>query len=267
MKSELKVYDSQFTLNRAKEGYSIAVLAADSFIESCNLTSDTASLGGGCISLKAANMTVKHSHFARCRNQYESSITITQSTLRLHLHSIDSHSAVHVPDNRRFPHAITCDESSRLYLDSVLISNYSSSSSSGCVYSDRCSLTMNNITFTDTDRAIYARASTVNIFNTVTLNDMNRFLYADSSHLTFWAFNMSGTRIELLNSVAEFRHTLFIRGNETCMVSAAGKSTIKLKSVYIVGPTNQPVCSGWRTLFEGNVSGRTLLCFLSTVKK
>ena len=80
-----------------------------------------------------------------------------------------------------------------------------------------CNLTMDNITFTDTDHAINAEESTVNIYNTVTLNDMEEFLYAKSSHVTFGAFNMSGTQhYTLEQSVAEFRHTLFTRQDKTC---------------------------------------------------
>ena len=69
--------------------------------------------------------------------------------------------------------AIKCSESSSVYW---LISNYTAWA--GCVSSSRCTLTMDNITFTDTDYAIYAEESTVNIYNTVTLNDMELFLRA-----------------------------------------------------------------------------------------
>ena len=91
MKSELKVYDSQFTLNTAKEGGSIAVFAADSLIENCNFTSDTASIDGGCISLNAADMTVKHSYLSGCGSpedaevsfDMEAQLPLLSSTLRL----------------------------------------------------------------------------------------------------------------------------------------------------------------------------------------
>ena len=291
MKSELKVYNTQFTQNAAKEGGSIAVFAADSFIESCNSTSDTASLYGGCISLNVANITVKHSHFSGCRSQDGRSIIITRSTLRLETVTInDSYgtengSALRVSANSdllvkdsiltgcRIPRAtaIDCFESSRVYLDSVLISNYSPYL--GCVRSNRCNLTMDNITFTDTDHAIYAETSTVNIFNTVTLNDMELFLDVWYSHVTFWAFNMRGTYIELWESFAEFRHTLFTRQNETCMIKDWEDSTIKLSSVYVAGPTDGLVCGenggevDKSTVVQGNVSGRTYLCFFTTIKK
>ena len=292
MKSELKVYNTQFTQNAAKEGGSIAVFAADSFIESCNSTSDTASLYGGCISLKVANMTVKHSHFSGCRSQDGRSIIITQSTLRLETVTInDSYvtkygSALRVSANSdllvkdsvltgsHFPYAgaIECFESDRVYLDSMLISNYSNAYF-GCVWSERCNLTIDNITFTHTDYAISTYKSTVNIFNTVTLNVMKQFLDAWYSHVTFWAFNMRGTHIELLESFAEFRHTLFTRQNETCMIKDWEDSTIKLSSVYVAGPTDGLVCewdSRWvdkSTVVQGNVSGRTYLCFFTTIKK
>ena len=237
MRSKLKVINSQFTLNKAKEGGSVAVFGGDSLIESCNLTSEAASLRGACIILYAADMTVKHSHFSGCRSlnpsfMTGSSIAITESTIRLEAVTInDSHgteygSALRVRANSdllvkdsiltggRFPlaKAIKCYESSRVYLDSVLISNYSSSL--GSVDSDRCNLTINNITFTHTDDAIYVYQSTVKIYNTVTLNDMKSFLFALNSNVTFWAFNMSGTYIGFMKSVAEFRHTLFTRQDE-----------------------------------------------------
>ena len=291
MRSKLKVINSQFTLNTANEGGSIAVFGGDSLIESCNLTSEAASLDGGCISLYAADMTVKHSHFSGCRSQGArwtgSSIDITESTLRLEAVTInDSHgteyrSALRVHSNSdllvkdsvltgcRIPRAeaIRCCESSRLYLDSVLISNYSAGHI-GCVDSDRCNLTMDNITFTHTDDAILAGESTVNIYNTVIRNDMKRFLDALISNVTFWAFTMSGTRIELWNSVAEFRHTLFTRQDETCMIQDFiyyGRSTIKLKSVYVAGPTDRLVCRldggevDESTVVQGNVSGTNFL--------
>ena len=290
VKSELKVRNSQFTLNRAKEGGSFAVLGADSFIESSNLTSDTALLGGGCISLKAANMIVKHSHFSGCRR----SIIITQSTLRLDTVTInDSYgtelgSALRVQANSdlfmkdsiltgcRFPgaKAITCSESSRMHLDSVLISNYSPGYFSGCVYSDGCNLTMDNITFAHWGYAMDARRSTIHIYNTVTLKDMKLFLDAESSHMTFWAFTTRDTYMFLKNSIAEFRHTLFIRQDKTCMIKDAwGDSTIKLKSVYVAGPTDRLVCGedggvvDNSTVVQGNVSGRTYFCFFTTIKK
>ena len=293
MKSKLKVYNSQFTHNTAKKGGSIAVFVSDSFIESCNLTSDTASLDGGCISLNAANMTVKHSHFSACRSEDARSISITQSILRLEAVTIsDSHgtefrSALHVSvksdllvkdsvlTGYRSPDAgpITCSDSSRVYLDTVLISNYSSDSWSGCVDSSRCNLTIDNITFTHTDRAIKAYKSTVNIYNTVTLNDMELFLDASNSHVTFWAFTMRGTYIRLLDSVAEFRHTLFTRQDKTCLMKAWNKNTIKLKSVYVTSPTDGLVC-GWNgrvaskyTVVQGHVSGRTYFFFFTTIKK
>ena len=284
MKSELKVYNTQFAQNAAKEGGSIAVFVSDSFIESCNSTSDTASLDGGCISLNAAHMTVKHSHFSGCRSQDGRSIIITESNLRLEAVTInDSHgtqyaSALHVSTNSdvyvkdsiltgcRIPRttAIECYESSRVYLDSVLMSNYSAGYF-GCVESNRCNLTIDNITFTDTDYAISTYKSTVNIFNTVTLNDMKRFLYASNSNVTFWAFNMSGTHIELWESVTEFRHTLFTRQDETCLIGARRKSTIQLKSVYVAGPTERLVCGrnggevDESAVVQGNFSGRNFL--------
>ena len=285
VRSKLKVINSQFTLNKAKEGGSIAVFGGDSLIERCNLTSNTASLDGGCISLYAANMTVKHSHFSGCRSQDGNSIIITESTLRLEAVTInDPHgtkyaSTLYVSVNSdllvkdsvltgcRIPNAIAidCYESSRVYLDSVLISNYSNAYL-GCVYNYRCNLTIDNITFTHTDNGIAAYQSTVSAYNTVTLNDMNRFLLAgEASHVTFWAFNMSGTHIELGESVAEFRHTLFTRQDETCMIEEWGDSTIKLRSVYVAGPTDRLVCGlnggevDESTVVQGNVSGRNSL--------
>ena len=288
MRSKLKVINSQFTQNAAKEGGSIAVFGGDSLIESCNLTSEAASLEGARIFLYAADVTVKHSHFSGYRSQGArwtgSSIAITESTLRLEAVTInDSYgaeyrSALRVKDNSyllvkdsvltgyRIPvaEAIDCSESSRVYLDSVLISYYSVGYF-GCVLSNRCNLTIENVTFTHTDYAIFAGESTVNIYNTVIRNDMKRFLGALNSNVTFWAFTIRGTYIGLQESVAEFRHTLFTRQDETCMVKARTKSTIKLKSVYVAGPTDGLVC-GWNggvvpnsAVVQGNVSGRNSL--------
>ena len=212
------------------------------------------------------------------------SIAITESNLRLEAVTInDSYGAeygstLHVQANSDLlvkdsiltgcliprAEAIKCYESSRMYLDSVLISNYSNIWL-GCVESIRCNLTINYITFTHTDLAIFAGESTVNIYNTVTLNDMEQFLYALSSHVTFWAFNMSGTYILLIDSVTEFRHTIFTRQDETCMMEARRKNTIKLKSVYVADPTDGLVC-GWNggvvdksTVVQGNVPGTNFL--------
>ena len=229
-------------------------------------------------------MTVKHSHFSGCRSQGGRSITITQSTLRLEAvtindpHGTEYRSALRVRDNSdllvrdsvltgsHIPYAkvITCYWSSHVYLDSVLISKYSAEIL-GCVYSSRCNLTMDNITFTHTDPAIFADTSTINIFNSVTLNGMNRFLWAGNSHVTFWACNIHGRYIILWNSVAEFRHTIFTRHDEACRIEAWYKSTIKLKSVYVAGPTDGLVCGedggevDNSTVVQGNVSGRNSL--------
>ena len=67
MKSKLKIYNSQFTLNRASSGGSVAVAQGDSFIQSCNFNSDTASNAGGCIAFDAAIGTVTQSDFSDCK--------------------------------------------------------------------------------------------------------------------------------------------------------------------------------------------------------
>ena len=249
VKSELKAYHSHFTQNRAKEGGSVAVFTANSVIESCKLTSDTASLEGGCISLNAANMTVKHSQFPGCRSL--NPIIITASSIE-NIVSLEFGSALHIHANSDLLvkdsvltaglvsriKAVTCSDSS-MHLDSVFISNYSLGRWSGCVYSRGCNLTMDNITFTDTDSAIDAYESTINIYNTVTMNNMNRFLWAVNSHVIFWALTIRGTYIGLQESVVEFRHTLYIRQNEICQIYSGGGNTIKLQSVYVAGPTKE----------------------------
>ena len=123
---------------------------------------------------------------------------------------------------------------------------------------------MDNIIITDASDtgAIFADDSTINIYNTLAQNDSEQFLWAGSSHVSFWNFNMNGTHIRLVKSVAEFRHTLFIRQDETCLIGLLDglldrRSTINLKSVYVTGPKNGIVCEDPDTVVHGNVSGRT----------
>ena len=85
--------------------------------------------------------------------------------------------------------------------------------------------------------------------------------------MTFWDFSMTGTQITLYKSVVEFRHSLFTRQYETCLIKDWGENSIMLQSVYVAGPTGGLVC-GWNgyrelvlksTVVQGNVSGRTIL--------
>ena len=68
IKSKLKVFHSEFMMNRAKNGGSVAVFMGDSLIESCSFSSENASKDGGCIHLNAANVTVKQSNLSGCKS-------------------------------------------------------------------------------------------------------------------------------------------------------------------------------------------------------
>ena len=70
-KSELRAFDSQFKLNVATHGGSIAVRISDSLIESCGFSSNTASLSGGCMSFEAANVTVQRSNLSDAEVEME----------------------------------------------------------------------------------------------------------------------------------------------------------------------------------------------------
>ena len=282
MKSELNVYDSEFTMNTASSGGSMAVVMSKSLVESCEFASGNASEAGGCIALQAANGTVKQSQFSRCRSNSGGTVAVTdQSTLLLDVVTIkESHStsdggALHVSYNSdlsarnstvtdsgsEYGGGIVCSGRSLLYLESVFISSCSSRSFySGCVHNYRCNVTMDNITITDASDtyAICADASTINIYNTLAQNDTEKFLWGSFSHASFWNFNMSRKSIGLWDSVAEFRHTLFIRQDETCLIRDVYRSTINLKSVYVTGPKDGIVCEKPDTVVHGNVSGRTL---------
>ena len=100
---------------------------------------------------------------------------------------------------------------------------------------------MDNITITNTDHAITGLESTMNIYNTLALNDTAAFLYAYSSDVTLWNLNVSGTRIKLYESVAEFRHTIFVIQDELCPIedkSYISGSNITFKSVYLPHTAN-----------------------------
>ena len=157
---------------------------------------------------------------------------------------------------------IRCYSTSRMYLESVSIGYCSSRSGSGCVDSVRCNFTMNNITITNTDHAIAGLFSTMNIYNTLALNDTAAFLYAGSSDVTFWNLNVSGTRIKLYKSIAEFRHTIFIIQDEICPIEDVSRSNITFKSVYLSHTANmsqsesQIVCKPPDTVVNGNTLGK-----------
>ena len=308
--SELKVYDSQFTLNSASSGGSLAVVVGDSIVESCNFTSDTASEAGGCILLKAANGTVKQSHFSGCASKSGGAVTATkQATLLLQVimihksYSSDKGGALYISYNSdlsvrnsvitdsrsKYGGGIYCSDRSQMYLDSVLIKSCSMSLS-GCVYSQRCSVTMDNITITDVSSvplsedlslqslfyfymyndvgpAMEAWYSTIDIYNTMAQDDAVQFLRAVGSHVNLWNLNISGMSIDLRGCVAEFRHTLIIMQDGMCLFGPEhiplklklSPSSINLKSVYITGPKNGIVCERLRDqmVVYGNVSGRS----------
>ena len=231
---------------------------------------------------------MKQSQFSGCRSKSGGTVAVTdQATLLLDQVTInESHSSekggalsvsynsdlsarnTTLTDSRSgYGGGLSCTARSRMYLDSVSISSCSSSGWPGCVATIWCNVTMDNITITDVSEAyaIQALRSIINIYNTLAQNDTEQFLSAYFSHVSFWNFNMSGTRITLDQSVAEFRHTLFIRQDETCLIESRDlfddRSTINLKSVYVTGPKNGIVCDALGdqpdTVVHGNVSGWT----------
>ena len=152
----------------------------------------------------------------------------------------------------------------RVYLESVLISSCSSSNRYGCVFSNQCNVTMDKITITDTDYAITAyQSSTLNIFNSLALNDTVEFVKAQSSDMTFWNMNIRGADIEIDQSVAEFRHTIYMTPDTNCPIEDKSGSNIILKSVYNPPATDMSqsegriVCKGSGTVIYGNMSGNT----------
>ena len=286
-KSELKLFDSEFMMNRAKNGGSIAVYLGDSLIELCSFITENASRDGGCIHLNAANVTVKQSNLSGCKSgNLGGSVYIFQhSTLRLETVMINnsystvkggaiyvqSESEIFVVDSVLTNCSsgdiggIRCFDTSRMYLESVSLSYCSSRSEYGCVGSIRCTLTMNNITITNTDHAITGDESTTNIYNTFALNDTVEFLYAQSSEVTLWNLNISGTRIKLYQSVAELRHTIFVIQDKICPIedqAFTSGSNITLKSVYLPHRANMSqsesriVCKQPDTVVNGNTLGK-----------
>ena len=215
-RSELEIFDSEFTLNAADNGGSVAAYMSDSLIESCSFTSSNASEDGGCIYLKVANVTMKQSNLSGCESTYQgvSMYLIQHSTLQLENVRINEsysrevcgafcvllNSELFVLDSAisgRSPNigGIGCYITSHVHLESVALISCSSSIYYGCVYISKCNVTMDNITFMETDYAITVRNSTViNIFNSLALNDTTIFLTADSSHVTFWNMNISNAR-------------------------------------------------------------------------
>ena len=285
--SDLRVFDSEFMFNSAKNGGSVAVYMGDSLIESCSFTSGNASRDGGCIHLKAANVTMKQSNLSGCESNYQGgSVYVNQqTTLRLVTVVInDSYSgrfggsiqvyfesvlflinSTLIGRSSEKSRGIQCSTKSRVYLKSVLISSCSSSVKYGSVHSWKCNVTMDNITITDTEHAISAHYSNINILNSLAQNSMVDLLRAKLSTVTFWNLNISGARIELDKSVAEFRHTVFMTPNTRCPIRDKSGSNITLKSVYIPHTTNMTqsesgiVCKGPATVVQGNMSGKTII--------
>ena len=286
-KSELKVFGSEFMMNRAKNGGSVAVYLGDSLIESCSFITENASENGGCVHVKAANVTVKRSNLSRCKSgNFGGSVYVLQhSTLRLETvminNSTQTTGAIYVQSESELfmtdsvltgselSGGILCLATSRMYLDSVLISYCPSNSVYGCVFIYSCTFTMNNITITNTDHAITGYESTMNIYNTLALNDTVEFLYAAVSDVTLWNLNISGTRIKLEKSVAELRHTFFVIQDGICPVEDEDKivgpdgNNITFKSVYLPHTANMSqsesriVCKRPDTVVHGNASGTT----------
>ena len=211
MKSELKVFDSEFVENRATNGGSLGAHVSDCLIESSNFTSNYASHYGGCVSLVAANVTIKRSKLSGCEGKVGGSVSIRQhSTLqlegvtisnsystggdyyRLNFNIVGIYSgALFVGDisdlfikdsimtgcRSDFFGGIHC-EGSRMYLESLLISSCFSSGPYDCMLSNGCTYTMDNVTFVDVHRAIHSRQSTINIYNSFVQNDVYAFFGA-----------------------------------------------------------------------------------------
>ena len=121
-KSELRVFDSEFTLNAAEKGGSLAAYMSDSLIESCSFTSSNASQEGGCIHLKVANMTMNQSYLSGCESGIRggSMYLVQQSSLRLEKMKInDSYS-------KTFAGTIFVDSNSELFVSDSVISGRSS---------------------------------------------------------------------------------------------------------------------------------------------
>ena len=288
-KSELKLCNSKFTLNRASSGGSVAVVKGHSFIESCNFTSDTASNAGGCITFHAANGIMKQSELSECQSKSRGAVVVTeQGTLLLEAVTIkQSYSTRHghilsvsynsdllmkktvITDSRsgNISGGIYCSEKSQMHLDSVLMSScYSHYHYLGWVGTSSCNITMNNITMTGA--SLLAHNSTINIYNTMVQNDEVQFL---KSHVSFWNVNISTTCIELDESVTEFRHTLLSTQDEMCSIRDEFRSTIKFKSLYITHPKKKAMCHWTRTVVRGIVSGMifnfTLISFIMKLIK
>ena len=283
-KSELTVFDSEFTFNSAKNGGSVAVYMSDSLIESSSFTSSNASRDGGCIYLKAANVTMKQSNLSGCESSYQGGSVFVNQQTTLQLVTVvinDSYSGrfggcIHVyfestlfltnstltSCSSEKPGGIVCETASRVQLVSVLISSCSSSSQYGCVDSWKCNVTMDNITVTDTNYSITVYESSIKIFNSVILNDTVEFIKVKSSDVTFWNTNISGTYIELDKSSVEFRHTIVAIQDKTCPIKDNSGSNITLTSVYIPHTTNMNQsesriwCKGSGTVVQGNTSGK-----------
>ena len=284
-KTELRLCDSEFTRNRAKNGGSVAVYMAYSLIESCSFTSENASKQGGCFYLNFANVIVKESNLSECKSGSDggSVFVFEHSTLRLETvminnsHSIGARDAIYVTSESELfmtDSALTgsgselsgriwCKVASRMYLDSVSISHCPPTRLHGCVFTHRCTCTMNNITITNTDHAITGEDSTMNIYNTLALNDTLAFLSTKSSDVTLWNLNIRGARIKLFKSVAEFRHTMFMIQEGICPIEDEMKSNITFKSVYLPHTANMSqsesriVCRLPETVVNGNTSGKT----------
>ena len=165
--------------------------------------------------------------------------------------------------------AIYCFETSRIRMESVLVSSFSAFPFRGSVYSFRCSLIADNVTFRNTTHAVAAYNSTINFFNSFSHNNTGYFLSAESSNVTFWNFKLTakssylGNSIVLRKSFAEFRHTLLVTEDETCPLKDRQGSTIKLRSLYFIGSTSinqsesRVVCKALDTVVQGSPSGKT----------
>ena len=277
IKSELRVFYSKFTLNRAKRAGPIFVYMSDSLLEFCSFTSSKALEDGGCIHLKTANVTIKHSNLSRCRSQSHgiSVYIFQQSTLRLENVIISGGLIVASLKSELFMTdsvltgvssdvfgGITCYRTSRVYLESVLITSCSLFKTYGCLSSYKCNVTLDYITIMDKDHAISAYHSNISIFNSLALNDTVDFLRAESSSVTLWNMNISG--IVLDESVADFRHTFFVTLDTHCPITDKSRSMITLRTVYVVHAANTSksesgvVCKGPGTVIHGNTSGKNV---------
>ena len=286
VKSESKVSHSRFRMNRASSGGSVAIHKGDSLIESCQFTSDNASLSGGSISLNLGNVTIVQTGLFQCVSRRGGCVSLFRHS-RLILDSVtinDSHSlgngaALHVSlhsdllmkdsqitscSSKGSAGALDCSDTSRINMESGLISSCSSNFTSPTVRSEKCTLTIDKCSFEGVNNTISAKESNIDIYNTFALNDTGNFLLMlRSSNFTSWNLKLGYANIDVHNSAAQFRHSVI--QDENCTITFGEKSTIILKSLYVSGQGNMSqsgeymLCGRPESVVHGEISGRTFM--------